>query len=310
MLFKTYLGIDVSKKWLDIATETQAIKVDQTEEALEELLKQLNIIPEEALVTLESTGGYEKLAVEFFSKKGFKVNVAHPTKVKSFARAKGRLAKTDKIDAHILREYGRFIDDSEIREIPDKTTEELRFLNARLEQLKEMHHQESCRLGITFDTLAKDSINFILQALRNEIEKINKEMLKKVNSSEALKEKYDLLRTMKGVGPVLALTLVSDLPELGVANKKEIAALVGVAPITNQSGVKTGKAMTKYGRHGIRKILYMGALVACRYNDRFKFFYQKLISAGKPKKVAIVAVMRKMVVILNSMIMSKKAFYA
>ena len=133
-------------------------------------------------------------------------------------------------------------------------------------------------------------------------------MLKKITLSQELKEKYDLLKTMKGVGPILALTLISGLPELGVANKKEIAALVGVAPITNQSGQKTGKAMTKYGRHGVRKVLYMGALVASRRNDRFKYFYEKLVKAGKPKKVALVAVMRKMVVILNVMVASKKAF--
>lgn len=308
-IFENYWGIDVSKNWLDIATGNQIIRVEQTEHALEKFLSsQGNVSASDTLITLESTGGYEKLAVDFFSKNGFKVNVAHPTKVKSFARAKGRLAKTDVIDANLLREYGRFIEVSEIRELPDKMTEELRCLNARLEQLKGMHHQESCRLGITPEEFAKESIRFILTALKSEIEKVGQEMLRKISLSKELKEKYDLLRTMKGVGPVLALTLTSSLPELGVANKKEIAALVGVAPITNQSGQKTGKAMTRYGRHGIRRILYMGALVASRHNNRFKCFYEKLIAAGKPKKVAIVAVMRKMVVILNAMIMSKKAF--
>lgn len=123
-----------------------------------------------------------------------------------------------------------------------------------------------------------------------------------------LKEKYTLLRTMKGVGPVLALTLICSLPELGVANKKEIAALVGVAPITNQSGQKIGKAMTRFGRHNVRRVLYMGALVASSHNEKFKHFYKKLVEAGKPKKVALVAVMRKMLVILNAMIMKKTAF--
>lgn len=312
-VFETYWGIDVSKKWLDIATETQVIRIDQTEEALESFLKKIYsksgyLNPAEIVITLESTGGYERLAVIFFSKKGFKIHVAHPTKVKSFAKAKGRLAKTDVIDAKVLREYGQFIKASEIRELPDKITEELGFLNARLEQLKEMHHQESCRLGITSEKLAQKSIGIILKALKNEIEKINQEMLGKIKLSHELKEKYDLLRTMKGVGPMLALTLISALPELGTANKKEIAALVGVAPITNQSGQRSGKAKIKYGRHGVRKILYMCALVASKHNNRFKYFYEKLIAGGKPKKVAVVAVMRKMLVILNAMIMSKKAF--
>ncbi len=150
--------------------------------------------------------------------------------------------------------------------------------------------------------------NSILKILKKEIASIEAQALEVINSSVELKEKYALLRTMKGVGPVLSLTLICGLPELGLANKKEIAALVGVAPITNQSGQKTGKAMTKFGRHHVRKILYMGALVACRYNEKLKHFYRKLIEAGKPKKVAIVAVMRKMLVILNAMIMSKKAF--
>ncbi|HVW99313.1 MAG TPA: IS110 family transposase [Candidatus Babeliaceae bacterium] len=307
-VFENYWGIDVSKKWLDIATETRCARIDQSADALEKFLEEINIKPAETLITLESTGGYERLAVEFFSKKGFKINVSHPTKVKSFAKAKGRLAKTDVIDAYLLREYGRFIEVSEIRELPDKMIEELGFLNARLEQLKEMHHQESCRSGITPEKLAQKSICTILKALKKEIKKIEQEMLRKINLSHELKEKYDLLRTMKGVGPVLALTLISSLPELGTANKKEVAALVGVAPITNQSGQKSGKAMTKYGRHGIRKILYMGALVAVKHNKKFKPFYEKLIAAGKPKKVAIVAVMRKMLVVLNAMIMSKRAF--
>jgi transposase len=307
--FKNYWGIDVSKKWLDIATGDRVIRIDQTQDAIENFLSQIDDLKQvETLITLESTGGYERMAIEYFSKKGFKVNVAHPTKVKSFARAKGRLAKTDAIDANVLREYGRFIEFAEIRELPSKIMQELRSLGSRVEQLKEMHHQESCRLGIALEEVAKESIRFILQALKAEIEKIEEEMYKKISSSQELKEKYDLVRTMKGVGPTLALKLISSLPELGIANKKEIAALVGVAPITHQSGQKTGKAMTKYGRHGVRKILYMGALAASRHNSRFKYFYEKLIAAGKPKKVALVAVMRKMLIILNAMVMSRKAF--
>ena len=169
-VFENYLGIDVSKKWLDIATGTQVVRIDQTEDALEDFLKRADLKPMETLITLESTGGYERLAVGFFSKKGFKINVAHPTKVKSFAKAKGRLAKTDQIDANVLRDYGRFIDVSEIRELPGKITEELDFLNSRLEQLKEMHHQESCRLGIISEPITKKSINSILRILKKESE--------------------------------------------------------------------------------------------------------------------------------------------
>lgn len=307
MIFENCWGVDVSKNWLDIAMGDKVTRIDQTEEAIELFLKE-SFKSKNTLIVLESTGGYERLAVDCFSKAGMTLHVAHPTKVKSFVRAKGRLAKTDAIDAVLLREYGYFIDPSEIRDLPGKIAQELHSLGSRLEQLKEMHHQESCRLGMVSEQISRQSINFMLDAIKNEIKNIEKEMLVKVNGSQELKEKYDLLRTMKGVGPTLALSLISSLPELGIANKKEIAALVGVAPITNQSGQKTGKAMTRYGRHGIRKILYMGALVACRHNEKFKFFYKKLIEAGKPKKVAIVAVMRKMIVVLNAMIMTKRAF--
>lgn len=308
MSFENYWGVDVSKNWLDISINNQVIRIDQTKKAIKSFLASQQHSEHNTLIVLESTGGYERLAVECFSEKGFTVHVAHPTKVKNFARAKGRWAKTDAIDAKLLGEYGRFIDISEIRNLPSKTERKLRSLGSRLEELKEMHHQESCRLGIVSESITKKSINSILRILKKEIALIEKEALEIINVLSELKEKYSLLRTMKGVGPVLALTLICSLPELGVANKKEIAALVGVAPITNQSGQKTGKAMTRFGRYNVRKVLYMGALVASNHNKKFKHFYKKLVESGKPKKVAIVAVMRKMLVILNAMIMKKTAF--
>jgi transposase len=172
-----------------------------------------------------------------------------------------------------------------------------------------MHHQESCRWGITAGS-AKESIKEVLELLKTQIEKIKAEIMKIIDSNAGLKEKYDILNSMKGVGPMLAMKLITDLPELGNANKKEIAALVGVAPITNESGKRKGKEATKYGRFGVRKILYMGALVASQHNPTLKAFYKKLITKGKAPKVALVAVMRKMVVILNAMIQSRKHFYA
>lgn len=307
-IFESYWGIDVSKNWLDIALDNQVFRINQDENAIEEFLNQHSVNECNTLVTLESTGGYEQLAVEHFSKRGFRVHVAHPMKVKSFARAKGRLAKTDIIDARLLRDYGRFVEFSEIRDLPCKIARELGVLGSRLGQLKEMHHQESCRLGVASEQFTRRSIGILLNVIKTEIKEIEKEMLEKINSAEELKSRYQLLQTMKGVGPTLALSLVSSVPELGMTNKKEIAALIGVAPITNQSGQRNGRAATRYGRNGVRKILYMGALAACRHNNKFKHFYMKLIQAGKPKKVAIVAVMRKMIVILNAMIMSKRAY--
>ena len=166
MVFENYCGIDVSKNWLDITIGRHVTRIDQTKESIESFLAQSQLKESTTLVVLESTGGYEQIAVDCFSEKGFTVHVAHPTKVKSFARAKGRLAKTDVIDAKLLSEYGRFIDVSEIRNLPSKIARKLRTLESRLEELKEMHHQESCRLGIVSEPIIKKSINSILKLLK------------------------------------------------------------------------------------------------------------------------------------------------
>lgn len=306
-IFESYWGIDVSKDWLDIAIDKQVFHITQTEEAIIEFIKQQETKTKNALVVLESTGGYERLISHCLQLAGLTVHVAHPNKVSAFAKAKGRLAKTDKIDALLLSAYGRFIEASDIRELPSKAQQELQALGARLEQLKQMYHQETCRLGQSLEVV-KSSHEGLIEILKKEIKELEDKVMKLIESDAELKMRYDLLRSMKGVGPVLAMVLLIDLPELGKANKKEIAALVGVAPVTNQSGQKQGKAMTKYGRQGVRKVLYMAALTACRYNSRLKTFYDGLLARGKLKKVALVAVMRKMLVILNSMLHSRRYF--
>lgn len=306
-VFESYWGVDVSKDWLDVAIENRTFHIARTEEALVDFVKN-HPVEGRTLVVLESTGGYERLVVHGLSLAGMVVHVAHPNKVVAYAKARGRLAKTDRIDAKILCSYGRFIEAEDIKELPSQQQQELQLFGARLEQLKQMHHQEKCRLGQCSLAAVRGSHEIMLISLEKWVEEIESKALEIIDSNPELKERYDLLRTMKGVGPVLAMTLLIDLPELGKANKKEIAALVGVAPITNQSGQRSGKAMTKYGRGGVRKILYMAALTACRYNPKLKEFYQRLLAAGKLKKVALVAVMRKMLVILNAMLHTKTAF--
>jgi transposase len=308
--FETYWGIDVSKEWLDIDIGTQTIRILQTEKSLQDFIQKHPLECSNTLVVLESTGGYEQLAVRVLSAAGLVVHIAHPNKVKAFAKAKGRLAKTDKIDAKLLRAYGSFIQAKEIRNLPSGLQKDLELLGSRLSQLKAMHHQESCRLGLAGEASVKRSIQSIVDFLKEEIDSIQQAILQAVNSRRELKEKYALLQSMKGVGPQVALKLLTDLPELGTTNQKEIAALVGVAPITNTSGQKQGRAMIKYGRSEVRKVLYMGALVASRYEPRLQIFYKKLLEKGKPPKVALVAVMRKMIVILNAMLQSKKPFQA
>jgi len=305
-----YWGIDVSKEWIDIAIENKVIRVEQTQRAIKAFIKRNKGYTENALAVLESTGGYEKLAIHCFSEAGLQVHLAHPNRVYAYAKAKGRLAKTDKIDAILLSNYGSFIELTDIRAQPSKEQEELQFLWARIEQLKAMHHQEACRLGVATTKAVKKSQEALLGLIKKQINEMEQLALKIIKANPELIEKYDLLSSMKGVGQTLALALLIDLPELGRVNKKEIAALVGVAPITHQSGKREGKAMTKHGRGGVRKILYMGALSACRHNPKLKEFYNRLLGAGKLKKVAIVAVMRKMVVILNAMLQTKTRFNA
>ena len=285
-------------------------RIDQTKKAVIGFIKQHRINESSVLAVLESTGGYEKMAAYCLNDVGIKVHIAHPNKVVAFAKAKGRLAKTDAIDAKLLADYGRFIDEKDLKPLLSKEQDELQTLSSRLAQLKEMHHQETCRMGLAVSKEIKKSHLQILKLLAKQIEKLMKEIEKRLHADEQMKTDYQLLRTMKGVGPVLAMTLLVDLPELGKINKKEIAALVGVAPITTQSGQKIGKARTQYGRGTVRKILYMAALSATVHNKKMKAFYQHLIAAGKLKKVAIVAVMRKMLVILNAMMQSKTCFQA
>jgi len=308
--YSTFWGIDISKEWMDISIDHKVSRVKQTKKEINSFIKEHLTTPENSLVVLEHTGGYELLATECLSDAGMTVHVAHPTKVRRFAQAKGCLAKSDKLDAKILEEYGHFINPDSIRPLPTKLEYQLSTLNSRLNQLKECHHQETCRAARAHFEEVKCSHQAILEVLSQQIKKIEQKMLSLIQSDEALKQKYDRIQTMKGVGPTLALTLIADLPELGQANKKEIAALVGIAPITKESGKQRGKAITQNGRQLVRRMLYMGALVAARWDSKMKAFYDRLIAKGKPKKVALVALMRKMLVVLNAMIIKNESYHS
>lgn len=306
--FSIFCGVDVSKEWIDIATDKIITQLPQDRKSIIGFIKKHLDQPNESLVVLESTGGYELLAAECFDEMGVTVHIAHPNRVRDFSKAKGRLAKNDRLDAVTLSEYGRFIDPSDIRPLRSKLLMKLGALNSRLGQLKELHHKEACRLGTARIIEVKQTHKEMLKLLAKQITSIETQMIELIKSEEDLAEKYIRLQTMIGVGPTLALTLIAELPELGDANKKEIAALAGVAPITKDSGKQRGRAITQNGRNSLRKILYMGALSAIRYDKKIKEFYQRLISAGKAKKVGIVAVMRKMLVTMNAMITHAKDY--
>lgn len=303
-----YCGIDVSKEWLDFAIDNTVFRIKQDKSQINKYIRKHLQGKESLLCVLESTGGYERLVSECLIKADIAVHVAHPNKVVAFAKAKGRLAKTDKIDAKILLDYAKFVQQNEFRSPLSDEQLELQELGARLAQLKTNRHQEICRMGTIKSPTVRKSLETIIKALDKQICHLEEAILEIIEGSERLKKHYGILRSMNGVGKVLAMVLLTDLPELGSLNKKQIAALVGVAPITKQSGKWNGKASTHYGRSGVRKVLYMAALVASKNNQKMHQFYNRLVTNGKLKKVALVAVMRKMLITLNAMICNEACY--
>lgn len=296
-----FIGIDVSKEWIDIATENGCFRVEQLAEEIDKKIveiKRLNPL----LCVVESTGGYERLIVERLHMAGLKVHVAHPSRVRSFARAKGFLAKTDRLDAYVLSAYGAFVGEKAITVQLSRQHQKLGDLQARYEQLKTMLHGETCRVANPVHSQVKKDIEKTINFLKKRLEGISEEIQEILQTDEVLKNQQQILYSMKGVGKITAQTLIIDLPELGRLSRKEIAALVGVAPMNQDSGKKRGYSRTQQGRGTVRRTLYMAALVAARHNEPLKKFYERLVAAGKPKKVALVAVMRKMLVILNAMV--------
>ena len=292
-----FVGIDVSQDRLDLAVrptgETRQVVYNPAgTEAMTEYLKELG--PQ--LVVVEATGGLE-MAV---AAAGLPVVVANPRKVRAFARATGRLAKTDALDAQALAHYGETLR-PQPRALPDAATRELKALVVRRRQLVEMITAERNRLRMATRRVrprVQEHINW----LKENLAELDQDLDDTIRSSPIWKDQDRLLRSVPGVGPVLSLTLLSGLPELGALNRGEIAALVGVAPFNQDSGSFRGKRRVWGGRSSIRAALYMAALVATRCNPAIKDFYLRLCNAGKPKKVALTACMRKLLTILNAMV--------
>lgn len=305
--YKNFWGIDISKDWVDISINNKVERVMQTSKELKAFIKKQRV-KEPTLVVLESTGGYERLAVRCLTQAGLTVHVAHPSRVRDYAKARNRTAKTDQLDARILEGYGRFIDPASIQAVPTEQAYRLKALGSHLSQLKESTHREKCRLNMATDKVVIRSLKKLIKVLTEQSDKIEEELASLIEADETLKVTYKRLQTMQGVGKVVAMKLITDLPELGQLDNKAIAALVGVAPMTNESGKHKGRSMTRYGRRTVRKAIYMSALVATRYNQTMEVFYKRLLSKGKSKKVALVAVMRKMIIILNVMVKNNADF--
>lgn len=302
-----FIGIDVSKEWIDIAINQECIRVQQTAIEIDRVIAS-KIKPHALLCVVESTGGYERLIVERLHAANLNVHIAHPLRVRTFAQAKGLLAKTDKLDAYVLSAYGHFVGAEAITKPVSVDHQKLEDLQARYTQIKEMLHAESCRLGSCVVKEVKKHIEKIHKILKKELAALEEEIQVLIKQNEVLNERQTLLKSMKGVGVKTAQCMLIHAPELGQLSRKKIASLIGVAPMTNQSGKKLGKARIQQGRSSVRHTLYMAALSASRFNPIFKQFYDQLVARGKPGKVALVAVMRKMLVTLNAMVRDNRAW--
>lgn len=296
-----YFGIDVSKDTLDVAAfnshkKWQFSNDDTGVHQLVEMLSKLT----PALVVTEATGGYETPVAYALQKAGIQCAVVNPREIRDFAKATKKLAKTDTIDARVLAHFAAAIK-PEPRPLSDEQTQELEAILTRRRQVVEMLTAEKNRLHMA-RKLVKEAIQGHIAYMGKELQQIDSDLQGRIEESPIQQEKYSLLQSVPGVGPHLSSTLIIELPELGSLNRRQIAALVGVAPLNHDSGAKRGKRSTWGGRPHVRSALYMAALVASRFNPPISQFYRRLCATGKAKKVALVACMRKLLIILNSML--------
>ena len=298
-----FVGIDVAKAELVVAIHptNEQRTVANDERGVRTLVERLrNVSP--SLIVLEPTGGYELLAVAALVAAALPVVVANPRQVRDFARGTGQLAKTDRLDADILATFAERVRPA-VRPLPDAEAQELDALLTRRRQLLEMLGAERNRLGQVFGKgkrPVQKSLTGHIAYLERELKSTDHDLGDLVRASPAWRERDDLLRSVPGVGPVLSRTLLADLPELGRLSRREIAKLVGVAPLSRDSGTVRGRRFVQGGRASIRAVLYMGALVGIKRNVLIRAFYHRLVAAGKPKKLALVACMRKLLTILNT----------
>lgn len=295
------VGIDVSKARLDVAFRPSGkrLMVSNAGRGISRLVNLLKRVTPEC-VLLEATGGYENNLVERLLTERLPVVVVNARQVRQFARATGRLAKTDAIDAEILAHYAEALK-PEQRVMPDAQTRKLRALLARRRQLLVMMVAESNRAAHAVDVVRK-GIAATIRCLKKQVATLDRELAASIREIPAWRAKSEVLRSVPGVGPVACATLLAELPELGKLNRKQIAALVGVAPFNRDSGTLRGRRMIWGGRSPVRAVLYMSTLVAITRNPIISSYYRRLCAAGKPSKVALVACMRKLIVIFNTLV--------
>jgi transposase len=304
---KQYAGIDVSKDYLDLAIlpSKERRQYANDEGGVKKLVTRLKKLSPE-LVVLEPTGGFEAPIVAALSVESLPVAVVNARQIKEYARATGRLAKTDKIDSQVMAEFALKINPP-ARPLRDEETEEIKAIMSRRRQLLEMITAEKNRMAIARKPL-KVSIQAHIDWLKKELDDLDNDLRKRIEDSPVWRVKDNLLQSIPGVGKVLSATLLAELPELGKLNRRQIAALVGVAPFNRDSGYMRGKRSIWGGRASIRTVLYMATLSSTRFNPVISEFFQKLVQRGKAKKVALVACMRRLLTIMNAILKTEKAW--
>jgi transposase len=299
---QVYVGIDVAKDRLDahIRPSGDAFAVARDGEGIGQLVERLKGLSP-ALIVLEATGGFETVVAAALGGAQLPLVVVNPRQIRDFARAAGRLAKTDALDAEVIALYAERMK-PELRPLPDEQARHLSELVARRRQIVEMMTMERNRRRMLTSKRLLKSVDRLLAVLQKELSDLEADLDDTIRGTPAWREAEELLISVPGVGDKLAKTLIADLPELGRLSRRQIAALVGVAPINRDSGTMRGRRTTWAGRAKVRTALYMAALLASRHNYALKSFYQRLLQAGKAKKLALTAVMRKLLTILNAMI--------
>lgn len=301
-----YVGVDVSKIHLDIHInniENGNIQLENTKSGIEGLMKTLQDLQQKGhnicLVICEATGGYEKVLSIMLQTSGLPIHVVHPNKVRNFAKATGKFAKTDKIDAKILSEFARVFKPDAGTAALTSELEELQALLIRRQQLLDEKIRENNRLDKHLLDILRDSIEKHMMWLKNELKEVERLIEQHLELHDSIKRSVTLLTSVPGVGMLTAISILTGLPKLGHLEDKKLATLVGVAPLNRDSGRIVGKRYIKGGRGSVRKSLYMAAVASVRFNPDMKIFYQRLRSKGKAAKVALTAVVRKLVILLN-----------
>ena len=301
-VYSRFIGVDVASKKIDIydSKTKQHACFENTSEDLQRFLRTIVRSKKSILVVMEATGGYERLLVDLLQEHDIACAVANPLQVRNFARGCGLIEKTDQIDAAMIARFGEVVQ-PRIAEKPTESEKKLRALVHRRDQILRQISAEQNRGQQTADAETKELIEQAITFYKSQIKSVDKRIAEIVSKCQELAPKAEVLGSCPGIGVVTVGILLAELPELGKLNRGQVSKLVGVAPIACDSGQKEGKRSTHAGRSMVRKVLYMAALVATKHNPPMQKFYQRLLAKGKPKKVAIVAVMRKLLTTLNVM---------